>query len=433
MFLIGVFIAMFYLNVQLAFFCLLLLPLLYFLMQTYRRLSAKYYDQMSEKLSQLNTKMNESIQGMQIIQVFRQQSRLKKQFAEVNDEHQSAWLKGIKLDGLLLRPAVDVIKVIALILVLSYFGVNSIVSPIEIGVLYAFVNYIDRFFEPVNQMMQRLSIFQQAIVSASRVFRLLDHDQTDIKKEGEINPIITEGEVEFRNVTFSYDEGQPVLKNISFTAKKGETVALVGHTGSGKSSIINLLMRFYPISEGEILIDHVPLNNYDNQELRKKLGLVLQDPFLFVGDIESNIRFYNDALTKDKIVESAKFVHAENFIKQLPGGYQAPIGERGSTLSSGQRQLVSFARTMAINPLILVLDEATANVDSETEGEIQKALEKMRQGRTTIAIAHRLSTIQDADQILVLHQGEIVERGTHEQLITARGLYQKMYQLQQAK
>ena len=433
MFLVGVFIAMFYLNVQLALFCLFLLPILYLLMQIYRKLSAKYYDQMSEKLSQLNTKMNESIQGMQIIQVFRQQSRLKNQFAMVNDEHQSAWLKSIKLDGLLLRPAVDVVKIVALILVLSFFGLNSFISPIEIGVLYAFVNYIDRFFEPVNQMMQRLSIFQQAIVSASRVFRLLDHDQTDIKKEGQSNPVISEGEVEFRHVTFSYDGEQPVLKNISFTAKKGETVALVGHTGSGKSSIINLLMRFYPISEGEILIDGVPLNNFDNQELRKKVGLVLQDPFLFVGDVESNIRFYNEELTKDQVVEAAKFVHAENFIHQLPGGYQAPIGERGSTLSSGQRQLLSFARTMALNPSILVLDEATANVDSETEGEIQKALEKMRQGRTTIAIAHRLSTIQDADQILVLHQGEIVERGTHEQLIKASGLYQKMYQLQQAK
>ncbi len=430
-FLIGVFVAMFYLNVRLALFCLLILPILLVLMQTYRRYSSKFYAEMSEKLSQLNAKINESIQGMTIVQIFRQEKRLRREFETINDEHQKAWLKSIKLDGLLLRPAVDFVSIMALILVLSFFGVTSFNSAVEIGVLYAFVNYLDRFFEPVNQMMMRLSIFQQALVSASRVFRLLDHNEIAPVKQGEGSPKITKGEVEFRNVSFSYDGKHQVLKNISFTAKKGETVALVGHTGSGKSSIINLLMRFYPGVQGEILIDGVPIDSYENEEIRKKMGLVLQDPFLFVGSVEDNIRFYNKDLTKEDIVDAAQFVHAHPFVENLPGGYDAMIGERGSTLSSGQRQLLSFARTIALNPSVLVLDEATANVDTETEGEIQKALEKMRLGRTTIAIAHRLSTIQDAEQILVLHQGEIVERGTHQELIKLGGLYHKMYLLQQ--
>ncbi|RXI97910.1 ABC transporter ATP-binding protein [Anaerobacillus alkaliphilus] len=430
-FLIGVFVAMFYLNVRLALFCLFILPILLVLMQAYRRLSSKFYAEMSEKLSQLNAKINESIQGMTVVQIFRQEKRLRKEFETINDEHQKAWLKSIKLDGLLLRPAVDFVSIMALILVLSFFGVTSFNSPVEIGVLYAFINYLDRFFEPVNQMMMRLSIFQQALVSASRVFRLLDHDEISPEKKGQGSPKIEKGEVEFRNVSFSYDGKHQVLKNISFTAKKGETVALVGHTGSGKSSIINLLMRFYPGVQGDILIDGVSIDAYENEEIRKKMGLVLQDPFLFVGSIEDNIRFYNKELLKQNIVDAAQFVHAHPFIENLPGGYDAKIGERGSTLSSGQRQLLSFARTIALNPSILVLDEATANVDTETEGEIQKALEKMRQGRTTIAIAHRLSTIQDADQILVLHQGEIVERGNHQELIKQGGLYHKMYLLQQ--
>ncbi len=431
MFLIGVFAAMFYLNVQLAFFCLFLLPVLFILMQLYRKLSSKFYAEMSEKLSQLNSKINESIQGMTIIQIFRQQKRLRREFETINDDHQKAWLKSIKLDGLLLRPAVDFISIIALILVLSYFGVTSLNSPIEIGVLYAFITYLDRFFEPVNQMMMRLSIFQQALVSASRVFRLLDHHEVSPEKQAEGHPKIEKGEIEFRNVSFSYDGEHNVLKNISFKAKKGETVALVGHTGSGKSSIINLLMRFYPGVKGDIFIDGVPIDHYENDELRKKMGLVLQDPFLFVGTVEENIKFYNDNLTKDEVVNAAKFVHAHPFIEKLLGCYEARIGERGSTLSSGQRQLLSFARTIALNPSILVLDEATANVDTETEGEIQLALEKMQMGRTTVAIAHRLSTIKDADQILVLHQGEIVERGNHSELIEQGGLYHKMYLLQQ--
>ncbi|MBM7619091.1 ATP-binding cassette subfamily B protein [Bacillus tianshenii] len=430
-FLIGIFIAMFFLNVKLALFCLLIIPIIFAIMATYRHFSSRFYADMRERLSQLNAKLNESLQGMSIIQVFRQERRLRREFAEINEAHYQAGVKNIKLDGLLLRPAIDFVYVLSLILVLSYFGISSIRNVIEIGVLYAFVNYLGRFFEPVNQMMMRLSMYQQAIVSASRVFSLLDEKElAPTAFPADEKPVIRQGEIEFRNVTFSYDGKRDVLKNISFKAKPGETVALVGHTGSGKSSIINLLMRFYQLEKGEILLDGVSLNNFEDQELRKKMGLVLQDPFLFYGTINHNIRLHDSSITDKEIVEAAEFVQADSFIRKLPDQYGQLVVERGATFSSGQRQLVAFARTIATKPKILVLDEATANIDTETEEAISSALEKMSKGRTTIAIAHRLSTIQDAEQILVLHQGEIVERGTHQELLNQEGLYHKMYLLQ---
>lgn len=429
-FLIGIFIAMFLLNVKLALFCLVIIPVIYMIMKAYRKYSSVYYHDMREKLSQLNAKINESLQGMAIIQVFRQERRLRKEFSDINEGHYKAGVRNIKLDGLLLRPAIDFIHIASLILVLSFFGISSFNSPIEIGVIYAFVNYLDRFYEPINHMMMRLSMYQQAIVSASRVFDLLDDKETAPIALGDKEPVIKEGEIEFKNVSFSYDGKRDVLKNISFTARPGETVALVGHTGSGKSSIINLFMRFYDIDRGEILIDGISLKEYQDQELRKKIGLVLQDPFLFAGTIKKNIQLYNEDITDEEVKEAAQFVQADQFIEKLPNQYDQEVTERGTTFSSGQRQLIAFARTIATNPKILVLDEATANIDTETEGYIQEALSKMRKGRTTIAIAHRLSTIQDAEQILVLHQGEIVEHGNHQQLLEKQGLYYKMYLLQ---
>ncbi|WP_449540111.1 ABC transporter ATP-binding protein [Ferdinandcohnia sp. Marseille-Q9671] len=429
-FLIGIFVAMFYLNVKLALVCLLLIPIIFILMQTYRKFSSKYYHDMRERISQLNAKLNESLQGMSIIQVFRQEKRMRKEFAEINEAHYQAGFKNIKLDGLLLRPAVDFIYILTIIMVLSFFGISALESPIEIGVLYAFVNYLERFFEPVNNMMMRLSLLQQAVVASQRVFELLDHHELAPQSNGNENPSIETGEVEFKNVSFSYDGKRDVLKNISFTARKGETVALVGHTGSGKSSIINLLMRFYHVERGDILLDGHSIKSYKNHELRQKMGLVLQDPFLFVGTIKDNLRLNNTELTDQEIEEAAKFVQADQFVENLDGGYDYQVTERGSTFSSGQRQLLAFARTIVTNPKILILDEATANIDTETEEAIQEALNRMRKGRTTIAIAHRLSTIQDANLILVLHQGEIVERGTHQELLAQKGLYYKMYLLQ---
>ncbi|WHY03492.1 ABC transporter transmembrane domain-containing protein [Neobacillus sp. DY30] len=426
----GIFITMFILDVKLALFCLIFIPLILLVMSLYRKFSSRFYLDMRERLSQLNAKLSESLQGMSIIQVFRQEKRLRKEFEDINEKHYNAGMKNIKIDGLLLRPAVDLIFILGLIIVLNYFGITSLDSPVEIGVLYAFVNYLERFFEPVNNMMMRLSLYQQAIVAGARVFRILDMQELAPGQLEESNLSIEEGRIEFKNLTFSYDGQRDVLKNISFTAHPGETVALVGHTGSGKSSIINLLMRFYEYEKGDILIDGKSIRDFSKGELRDKMGLVLQDPFLFYGTVRDNITLHNHHLTDEQVEEAAKFVQAHTFIEKLEDSYHHKVVERGSTFSSGQRQLIAFARTIAANPKILVLDEATANIDTETEEAIQTALAKMRKGRTTIAIAHRLSTIQDANLILVLHQGEIVERGTHQELLALGGLYHKMFLLQ---
>lgn len=428
--LIGVYIALFSLDVKLAFISLLLLPMFLTIIIIYRRYSADFYQDIRERLSQLNAKIAESLSGMDMIQAFRQEERLEKEFDDINEMHYRAGMRNIKFDGVLLGPAIDLLYAGAIVFVLGYFGFVSLAGPVEVGILFAFTTLIGRIFQPVQQVMQRLSIFQQAMVAASRVFKLMDDpDMEPVQKESAVTEI-QDGKIEFRDVSFSYDGKADVLKNISFTANAGETVALVGHTGSGKSSIINLLMRFYEYERGDIYIDGVSLKDYPKEELRKKTGLVLQDPFLFYGDIESNIRLHNKEMTSEEVRAAAEFVQANEFIEKLPEKYAQKVTERGSTFSSGQRQLVAFARTIATNPKILVLDEATANIDTETEVAIQVSLEKMRRGRTTIAIAHRLSTIQDAELILVLHKGEIVERGTHQELLMQKGLYHMMYELQ---
>ena len=424
---IGVYIAMFLLNPVLALYVLIILPIIVYIVYLYRKLSAVVYMAMREKLSELNAKLSESLSGMSIVQAFRQEARLNREFGDINEVHYDAMMRNTKLNSLLLRPIIDLVYFAAIIVLLTYFGVASFETAVEIGVVYVFVTYISRFFEPINQMMEQLAIFQQAIVAAKRVFEVLD-ETDDEPQQLNVAGQITDGCIAFKNVSFSYDGKTDVLKNISFTVRPGETVALVGHTGSGKSSIINLLMRFYEFERGEILIDGISIKDYSQQEIRQKLGLVLQDPFLFYGTVNSNIRLYGQMSDED-VEEAIRFVQAD-FIRDLPHQSKQQVTERGSTFSSGQRQLIAFARTIATNPKILVLDEATASIDTETEVAIQASLEKMRKGRTTIAIAHRLSTIQDAEQILVLHQGEIVERGNHQQLLVQKGLYHKMYLLQ---
>lgn len=428
--LIGVYIALFTLDRKLALISLVLLPLILLVIIIYRRYSADFYQDIRERLSQLNAKIAESLSGMGMVQAFRQEDRLEVEFDSINEKHFRAGMRNIKFDSVLLGPAIDLLYAAAIVFVLGYFGFLSLDSAVEVGVLYIFTTLIGKLFQPVQQVMQRLSIFQQALVSASRVFKLMDDPEMEPEQQDEGKAVIQDGQIEFRNVTFSYDGQTDVLKNISFTANAGETVALVGHTGSGKSSIINLLMRFYEYERGDIYMDGVSLKEFPKQELRKKMGLVLQDPFLFYGDIESNIRLHNLDMTSAEVRAAAEFVQANEFIEKLPDKYAQKVTERGSTFSSGQRQLVAFARTIATNPKVLVLDEATANIDTETEVAIQASLEKMRKGRTTIAIAHRLSTIQDAELILVLHKGEIVERGTHQELLMQKGLYHKMYLLQ---
>ncbi|HDR6310104.1 TPA: ABC transporter ATP-binding protein [Bacillus cereus] len=429
-FLIGIVVAMFLLNVKLALFSLVLIPIMFAIMVLYRRKSAAFYLEVRNQLSVLNAKLNESIQGMNIVQVFRQEKRMRKEFEEVNNKHYSAGRRTLKLDALLLRPATDLVHIVAIALVLGLFGIDALKNPVEVGVLYAFVNYIHRFFQPVNEMMMKLSFFQQALVSSSRVFHLMDEKDLAPVQKGDGNPQIVNGDIEFKNVTFSYDGKRDVLKNVSFHVKQGQTVAFVGHTGSGKSTIMNLLMRFYNIKSGNIVIDGVDLEKFEEQEIRKKIGLVLQDAFLFAGNVKQNIRMYNEEITDEEVKEAAQFVQANTFIEKLPEQYETEVVERGAAFSSGQRQLIAFARTIATNPKVLVLDEATANIDTETEDAIQTALQQMRKGRTTIAIAHRLSTIQDADQIFVMHDGEIVERGTHQELLSEQGLYYNMYLLQ---
>lgn len=424
---IGVYVAMFTLNSKLAFIVLGVLPIIIFIIYLYRRVSAVVYMAMREKLSELNAKLSESLSGMSIVQAFRQEKRLNDDFDTINEEHYEAMMRNTKMNSLLLRPIVDLVYFAAIIVLLVYFGWASFDTAVEVGVVYAFVTYINRFFNPINQVMEQLAIFQQAIVAGKRVFDVLDEQEVEPVQQQ--SPLaITEGEITFDNVSFSYDGQTDVLKNISFTVKPGETVALVGHTGSGKSSIINLLMRFYEFERGDILLDGQSIKAYPQAEIRNNMGLVLQDPFLFYGTMASNIRLFGQ-MTEAEVREAAQFVQAD-FIDKLPNGFAQHVTERGSTYSSGQRQLVAFARTMARKPKILVLDEATASIDTETEVAIQQSLDKMRQGRTTIAIAHRLSTIQDAEQILVLHQGEIVERGNHQQLLAKKGLYHKMYLLQ---
>ncbi len=428
--LIGTYIFLYLLEPRLATIALLLLPLFYFIIWIYRKYSTKYYAEVRDLLSKINAQLNESINGMAIIQQFRQEKRLMAEFEETNVAHQNGRYKNLKLDSWLLRPIIELLLAISIATLVTYFGVLSFSQTVQVGVVYAFISYMERIFQPVQQIMQQLSEFQQAVVSADRVFKVLDTDEPEPTKQLEGDARVSEGHIVFEDVRFSYDGEKDVLKGISFEAKKGQTIALVGHTGSGKSSIINILMRFYAYQSGRILIDGQPLEQLSEEELRQHVGLVLQDSFLFTGTVADNIRLFDSSISFDRVEAAAQFVQADGFINQLDQQYDSPVAERGATFSAGERQLISFARTMARDPKILILDEATSSIDTETEEKVQVALERMREGRTTIAIAHRLSTIQDADLILVLHQGEVIEQGNHQELIAQDGLYKKMYQLQ---
>lgn len=427
---ISSYIMMFILEMRLALISLIFLPVIIFILASYRKYSAVLFAKSRQKLSDLNTKLAESIEGMRIIQAFNQEKRLNSEFNRINDEHYQYMLKTVKLDSLLLRPAISSLAIFAVVMILGYFGIISFTTGITAGVVFAFVQYMERFFEPINQVSQNLNILQQALVSASRVFTLIDDDTYEPEQQPVPSYTIEEGKIEFKEVSFSYDGKTDVLKNINFTVNPGEMVALVGHTGSGKSSIINLFMRFYEFERGSINVDGHSIKTIPKQELKQKIGLVLQDAFIFYGTVASNIKLYHPTMTFEQVKAAAEFVHAHHFIEKLSGQYQHRVIEKGSSFSSGERQLIVFARTIATNPKILILDEATANIDSETEEQIQQSLNTMRKGRTTLAIAHRLSTIQDADKILVLNHGEIVEQGTHETLIKKNGIYYNMYALQ---
>lgn len=416
------------LDVRLTGLVVLFLPFIFILVNVYRKKSVAVIAKTRALLSDINSKLSESIEGIRIVQAFNQQERLKAEFEEINAEHVVYANKSMALDSLFLRPAMSLLKLLAYALLMTYFGFRGMSIGISAGLMYAFIQYINRLFDPLIEVTQNFSTLQTSMVSAGRVFDLIDEDGYEPLQENS-GAKVQEGNIEFKNVSFSYDGTRPILDNISFKINKGETIAFVGSTGSGKSSIINVFMRFYEFASGQVLLDGKDIRQYSQEELRKNVGLVLQDPFLYHGTIKSNIKMYQDISDED-VQAAAEFVDADQFIQKLPEGYDAPVSERGSSFSTGQRQLLAFARTVASKPKVLILDEATANIDSETEQIVQNSLAKMRKGRTTIAIAHRLSTIQDANCIYVLDKGRIIESGSHEELLAKRGTYHKMYQLQ---
>lgn len=426
--LFGIYVALFMLDARLALVTLLLLPLFAIIMMVHLKFSKVYISIMRARLSDMNAKLNESIVVMSIIQAFRREKLTIEEFEHLNEDRYVNQLKQFRVFSLSSRNIVGTLGSLVTAMVIWYFGRDALQATISFGVFYAFTDYIRRVFQPIIGIFDQLTNAQRAFVSAEKVFAIMDIEGMEIEKTDQVKR--PEGIVKFDQVSFAYKEGDNVLKNISFEARKGETVALVGHTGSGKSSIMNLLLGFYEPGSGQITIDGRDITTYSKQALRKHMGIVLQDPFLFAGDIKFNVSLYNPDITFERVQKALQDVGAASFVEQLPNGYDEEVVERGSTLSAGQRQLISFARALAFDPSILILDEATASIDSETEGLIQQALKVVSKGRTTFVIAHRLSTIREADQILVLHRGEIVERGNHDELMALEGRYYKMYQLQ---
>lgn len=428
----GIYVALFLLDARLAMICMVLVPIMLVWFKIYSKYATKYNHRIRSLLSDINASINESIQGMRIIQAFGKEKEMEEEFEKKNEQHLFYQNRLLKLESLMSHNLVGFFRNIAFVSLIWYFGrasfgINSVVS---LGVLYAFVDYLNRLFHPLYNLINQLSNLQQARVAGERIFELLDEDGLDV------NPSSSpryKGNVTFDHVSFAYTEDDYVLNDISFEAKQGETVALVGHTGSGKSSIMNILFRFYDYKEGKITIDGKDILTMSKQELRKHMGIVLQDPFLFTGTLASNISLDDPTISREQVEAAIHAVGADQLFSRFDNGIDEPVIEKGSTLSAGERQLISFARALAFNPAILILDEATASIDTETEAIIQDALEVLKQGRTTFVIAHRLSTIKNANQILVLDRGRIVERGTHDQLMQHKGKYYQMYQLQLGK
>ena len=427
--LVSAFVAMMMVNQLLAWLTVGLLMIIIGLVFLYQWVSVPVYHRVRATLSDINTRLNETLSGIEIIQQFGQQKRLNSEFAKVNRQYFKSRSKLIIFDSFLLYPVVSLMFILAETATLGYFGWQSTHLSVAAGVVYAFIAYQQNFFNPLTSVMENLATFQEGIVAAQRIYELMDQP-TNQPQQRNRDLQIGVGKIEFRHVTFGYQSGQPVLKDVSFVVHPGEKVALVGHTGSGKSTIVNLLMRFYEFQQGQILIDGQDIRDYPLTELRRKVGLVVQEPIMFYGTISHNIAMF--APEKASAVrQAAELVNAAPFIDALPDGYATHLGEGGGQLSAGQRQLISFARTMYRHPEILIMDEATANIDSQTEDLITTSLTKMGAEQTTIAIAHRLSTIQDADQILVLKAGQIIERGTHQQLMKQHGYYAKLVALQE--
>lgn len=425
---IGYAVVMLSINVKMAGISFLLLPLVAILTFVFRHLSRKAYQITRNKITELNTFLSEHISGMKLIQIF---AREKEKYSEFEGKSMELYRANFReiMTFAIFRPSIYLVSVIAMILVIRTGSLSVLNGSLSLGTLFVFITYISSFFEPIQELSEQLGTLQSSIASAERIFSVLDV-KPEIVSPTDPAPVNILGEIEFRHVWFAYEEENYILKDVSFVIHPGEKAAFVGATGAGKSTILNLIGRYFDIQKGQILIDGIDIHEIDLDVLRGAIGQVQQDVFIFTGDIKSNISLNNEAISPDDVRRAAEIVNADPFIQKLPHGYDEPVTERGSTLSAGQRQLLSFARTLAYDPKILVLDEATANIDTETETLITQALARLMDGRTTIMVAHRLSTIQHADKIIVMHHGEIKESGTHQELLAKDGLYKKLYELQ---
>ncbi|MGE5587489.1 MAG: ABC transporter ATP-binding protein [Clostridia bacterium] len=427
--LVGIVIVMLRMNFELALVSLATLPVILAVTVVFRTKAREAYRLVRTRLARINATLAENISGMRIIQMFAREAKKFEEFDAINKDYLAANMRELRVYAVF-RPAMDLISSLALALLIWYGGGRVLADKLEFGVLYAFISYIQQFFRPINDLTEKYNIMQSAMAASERIFMLLD---TDSRERDPVKPVSIgrpRGRIEFQNVWFAYNGDDWVLKDVSFTVEPGETCAFVGATGAGKTSIISLIGRMYEISRGRILIDGIDVRAIPRRELRRHIGVVQQDVFLFTGDIESNIRLNSGEIAEEDVQEAARYVNADAFIRRLPGGYRAEVKERGVTLSAGQRQLLAFARALAFDPAILVLDEATANIDTETEALIQDALAKLVRGRTTLVVAHRLSTIQNADKIIVIHKGRVREIGTHQELLAKRGMYYQLYLLQ---
>ena len=425
---VGYAVVMISIDVRMAGLSFLLLPVVTFLTFLFQILSRKAYQITRTKITDLNTFLSEHISGMRLIQIFAREEAKYKQFKEKSQELFEANWREVMIFAIF-RPAIYLTSVLAMVIVIGGGSYWVLQGTLSLGTLFIFISYISSFFEPIQDLAEQFGTLQSSLASAEKIFSVLDV-KPEITSPASPVPVQIKGRIEFRHVWFAYEKDDYVLKDVSFVIEPGQKIAFVGATGAGKSSILNLIGRYFDIQKGEILIDGVNIRDIDTDVLRRAIGQVQQDVFIFTGDIKNNISLNNGEISLEQIQTAAQSVGADSFIQKLPGGYDEPVTERGSTLSAGQRQLLSFARTLAYDPTILVLDEATANIDTETESLITKALERLMEGRTTIMVAHRLSTIQHADKIIVMHHGEIREQGSHQELLHKNGLYRKLYDLQ---
>lgn len=417
------------LDVRLAAISFVLMPLVIGLTVLCQKIARNIYRLYRTRLTDINTFLSEHLSGMKIIQIFGRQERKFEEFHDKNTKLYKAFYREMLMYAVF-RPLIYILSILSLMIVLWFGSKNVFDEIISVGTLYIFSNYIRSFFDPIQELAEQFSTLQSSIASAEKIFTVMDEDEFIPEDENPKQPDKITGKIEFDHVWFAYDGENYVLKDVSFVINPGEKVAFVGATGAGKSSILNLIGRYYDIQKGHIYIDGIDIRQLSKKQLRSAIGQMQQDVFIFEGDVAYNIRLNDDNITDAQVKAAAEYVNASHFIEKLPQGYHEPVTERGATFSAGERQLLSFARTLAHNPSILVMDEATANIDTETEILIQEALEKLMDGRTTIMVAHRLSTIQHADCIMVMHKGRICERGTHRELLEQDGIYRKLYELQ---